>query len=286
MTHIDSHLHYWWLARGDYGWLTPKETALYRDFTPTDVAPALKRADVNGVVLIQAAPSEAETLFLLGVAQCHTPVAAVVGWMDFEAPDIRERLQTLIRAGAGKLRGLRPMVQDIEDSDWLARESLDEAFDALIDNQLTFDALVRPMHLRLLGERLRKHPRLKAVLDHAGKPHIAGRSFDAWARLIAELAGTTSLYCKLSGLLTEARPGADAADLDPYVAHLFKCFGADRIMWGSDWPMLSAAGSYHAWLMMALALVKRHAPGAESAVFRENAARFYALSNNVSQDLR
>jgi L-fuconolactonase len=159
----------------------------------------------------------------------------------------------------------------------LDRSSLDAAFGAILEHDLAFDALVTPSHLPVLERRLRRHPTLRAVLDHAGKPDIAGGAFDSWAHQIERLAGATSIYCKLSGLLTQADPGAGIAELDAFVARIFQCFGADRIMWGSDWPVVTTRAPYREWLDTALALVKRHAPGREQDVFAENAVRFYRL---------
>ncbi len=277
MNALDAHQHYWRLARGDYGWLTPEQGVLYRDFEPRDLAPQLLDCNVTGTILVQAAPTEAETRFLLGLARQHPAVRAVVGWVDFEAPDVRERIRALVREGAGKLKGFRPMVQDIPDSQWLAKPSLDTAFDVLLEHNLTFDALVKPVHLEVLIRRLRQHPGLKTVLDHAGKPNIAAGHFEPWATHVKQLAGTTSSYCKLSGLLTEAAMSAGVADLDAYVAHVFACFGPERVMWGSDWPVLTMRASYREWFAMALELVSRHAPGQEEAVFSANASRFYQL---------
>jgi L-fuconolactonase len=244
---------------------------------PVDLAPLLKEHDVGATVLVQAAPTEAETHFLLGLAREHAFIAGVVGWVDFEAADAAVRIAALATAGAGKLKGLRPMIQDIPDPRWIARPSLDAAFEALVAHELVFDALVRPVHLEALRERLLRHPRLRAVLDHAGKPDIAGAGFDPWARQIERLAQATSVHCKLSGLLTQATPGSGAAELDTFVAHIFTCFGADRVMWGSDWPVVTLRAAYREWLNVALALVRRHAPGREEAVFSGNAIHFYRL---------
>jgi L-fuconolactonase len=278
---IDAHQHYWRLARGDYGWLTPRLGPLYRDFEPEDLADQLTHGDVASTVLVQAAATEAETRYLIGLAKKHPSIAGIVGWVDFEASDVASRIARLVGEAAGVLKGFRPMIQDINDSRWLARESLDPAFDALVVADLTFDALVTPRHLELLRHRLNKHPKLRAVLDHAGKPDIAGgvqgRPFETWALQLEHLARETSICCKISGLLTEAAPGADGGVLDPFVAHIFACFGPERVFWGSDWPVLTLCASYAEWLEMAMTLVCRHEPGAEQAVFENNARQFYRL---------
>jgi L-fuconolactonase len=277
MTRVDAHQHYWTLRRGDYEWLKPREVTLYRDFTPEDLSDQLAECAVTATVLVQAAATEAETRFLFGLAQHHSSIAGIVGWVDFEAKDIADRIGRLVQEGDGKLKGLRPMIQGIGDPLWLERPSLDAAIHAMIEHDLTFDALVTPNQLQVLERRLRRHPTLKAVLDHAGKPDITGGDFERWACDIEQLAGTTSIYCKLSGLLTQANVGAGVAELDAVVDKLFQCFGVDRIMWGSDWPVVTSRAPYRDWLNMALELVRRHAPGHEEAVFATNAIRFYRL---------
>jgi L-fuconolactonase len=281
MSFIDAHQHYWRLERGDYDWLTPKLAALYRDFEPADLAEQLEPCRVASTVLVQAAATEAETRYLIALAKQHASIAGIVGWVDFEAVDGASRIARLVEEGAGVLKGFRPMIQDIADPRWLGRPALDAAFEALVAADLCFDALVMPRHLELLRQRLQRHPTLRAVLDHAGKPDIAGgvgtAAFEAWALQLGLLARETSICCKLSGLLTEAAPGVDADALDPYVAHIFACFGPGRVLWGSDWPVLTLRASYAEWLHMAQVLVRRHAPGAGQAVFADNARRFYRL---------
>jgi L-fuconolactonase len=274
---VDSHLHFWQLSRGDYLWLTPEFSALYRDFDPNDIDATLRTCGVESVVVVQAAATEAETHYLFDLARQHPFIAGVVGWTDFEAEDAPQRIAALCRDAQGLLKGLRPMVQDIPDQRWLLRPELDRTFDALVANDLSFDALVAPVHLPALAERLGRHPRLSAVLDHAGKPDIAGDGFEDWAQQIARLASQTDLLCKLSGLLTEAGRSASAADIEPYVAHLFASFGPGRIMWGSDWPVLTATADYLHWFDMAKALVERLAAGHQEDVFANNARRFYRL---------
>jgi len=277
MIRIDAHQHYWSLERGDYSWLTPSEVGLYRDFTPDDLSPELFECAVHATVLVQAAPTEAESRFLFDLARRNASIAGVVGWTDFEAADVAERIRRLVRDGRGILKGLRPMVQDISDPDWLDRGSLDGAFEAMIANDLVFDALVTPRHLGALERRLRRHPRLRAVIDHAGKPDIADAKVEGWARLLEQLAHGTEVRCKLSGLLTQAKHGAGVAELDAVVGRIFSCFGADRVMWGSDWPVVTLRAGYREWLGMSLELVRRYAPEGEDAVFGANAVRFYQL---------
>lgn len=270
MTHrrIDAHQHYWRVARGDYGWLTPASGLLYRDYMPPDLAPLLAAHAIGETILVQAAPSVAETNFLLEIARDTPSVAGVVGWVDFADGDAPATIASL--AQDRLLVGLRPMVQDIADDDWLLDPRLDAAFAALAAHGLVFDALVLPRHLRQLLVRARRHPNVTFVIDHAAKPFIRAGTLDPWRRELAELALLPNTTCKLSGLATEAAENWTVADLAPYAAHVLASFGAERTLWGSDWPVVEKAGGYARWFDTAQTLAGMH-PG----VFGDNAARLY-----------
>ncbi len=274
---IDAHLHCWQLRRGDYGWLEQAPAALQRDFLPADFRDVRLRAGIDACILVQAAPTEAETRFLFELARADAGIAGVVGWVDFEADDVSARIAALVRDGEGLLVGLRPMAQDIADPQWLAKRSLDAAFEALQQHDLAFDALVLPAQLPALAERLARQPSLRAVLDHAGKPDIGGGSFRDWATQIDRLAEHTTLCCKFSGLLTQlGAPMPDDA-MDDHVGHLFSRFDATRLLWGSDWPVVTLRCDYAHWLALAKAQVRMLAPGSEDQIFGCNARRFYRL---------
>lgn len=273
---IDAHQHYWQPARGDYGWLTPALGALCRDYAPADLAPALARHNIDGTVLVQAAPTLAETEFLLGVAHACPSVLGVVGWVDFEAADAAQHIERLAKNPL--LKSLRPMVQDIADRDWLARPSLDAAFDAVIACGLLFDALVKPQHLGALRRRLSRHPRLSVVIDHGAKPDIAAGAFEGWAADMEKIATESNACCKLSGLVTEAAPGWTVDTLRPYVTHLLACFGPERLMFGSDWPVLTLNGDYDGWISAVDSLTSGLTEPQKAALFGGTAARFYSLS--------
>jgi len=262
---IDAHQHYWRLDRGDYGWLTPQLGAIYRDFGPADLAPALARHAIARTILVQAAPTLAETDYLLGLAAENSGIAGVVGWCDFAAAS---RIETLAKNPL--LVGLRPMVQDIADDDWLLRPDLAPAFEAMAAHSLVFDALVLPRHLPRLLALADRHPALAIVVDHAAKPHLRLRQLDPWRADMAALAARPNVACKFSGLATEFGPGWTPADLAPVAAHLLATFGRTRLLWGSDWPVLERAGSYDAWFAAAQALV-----GDDAAIFGANARRTY-----------
>lgn len=272
---IDAHQHFWSIERGDYGWLTPELDAIYQDFLPADLTPLLRAADVEGTVLVQAAPTAGETDFMLGLADAAPFIKGVVGWVDFEAPDAADRIAELARRPA--LVGLRPMIQDIPDPNWMLRDALTPAFEALQANDLTFDALTLPPHLGVLRRLLDRHPGMRVVIDHASKPAMREGALEGWAEDMAALARDTDAFCKLSGLVTEARADWTTSDLRPVVHHLLQTFGAERLIWGSDWPVCLLASSYERWVETTEDLVIGLSPTQRDAVLGGNAARAYKL---------
>ena len=273
---IDAHQHYWTIQRDDYGWLKPALKPLYRDYQPADLAPLLADGAIVRTVLVQAAPTVAETRYILELADRNDSVAGVVGWIDMSSGSAAHDLAAL--AENPRLVGIRPMIHNIEDPAWIVRPELAEATEAVIERGLCFDALVRPVHLPYLLEFLQRHPDLKTVIDHGAKPDIADGRWQPWADSMSEIAEKTRAYCKLSGLLTEAAPTQGYDELEPYMAHLLSVFGPKRLMWGSDWPVLNLAGNYRDWLSMAERFLLRLGPQEQAQVLGGNAARFYGLA--------
>jgi L-fuconolactonase len=274
---IDAHQHFWNPRRGDYGWLGPEQGALFRNFGPQDLRPLLDAAGIQGTVLVQAAPTVAETEYMLGIADATDFVLGVVGWFDFENPASLVDFERLARHP--RLKGFRPMIQDIADPAWMLGPGLDWAFKALIAHDLAFDALVRPQHLDSLLRLLARYPDLRAVIDHGAKPHIRDGSFDAWSIAMARIAAQTGALCKLSGLVTEADHRTwNAGDLRPYVEHLLATFGPERLIFGSDWPVCTLAADYGRWVDTAQELTEGCSAGERMAIFGGNAAAFYRLA--------
>lgn len=272
---VDSHQHFWRLARGDYGWMTPDLGAIYRDFEPADLKPLLEAGAINATVVVQAADTVAETEFLLSLADEHDLIAGVVGWIDMEAGDAVATLERLRQNP--KFKGIRPMIQEIADDDWVLQPALDPVFDALAEMELCFDALVLPRHLPKLLKRLEEHPALACVIDHCAKPQLATGEIAEWKADIAAVANNTSALCKLSGLLTEAGDDASLEKIRPAAEHVLEVFGPSRLMFGSDWPVLNLAGDYAGWVEMVGNLLKSFpAPDCE-AIWGGNAIRFYGL---------
>ena len=275
---IDAHQHFWTLKRTDYGWLTSDLGLLYRDFQPADMAPLLADGGIARTILVQAAPTVDETRYLLRLADHNDTIAAVVGWIDMASGSAATDLAKL--AEHSKFVGIRPMLQDLADPAWIMRPELAPATEAILRNGLRLDALVRPNHLPNLLQFLRRHPDLQTVIDHGAKPNIAEGQWQPWADLITEIAETTRASCKLSGLVTEAAPGQGYEDIEPYMQHLLSTFGPERLMWGSDWPVLNLAGSYRDWLFMAERFLQRLRKAERTRVLGDSAANFYGLEES------
>ena len=272
---VDAHFHCWQLARGDYGWLTPALAPIYRDVAIADWRAKALACGVQGGVLVQAAPTEAETEFLLAQAEAEPAVLGVVGWADLLAADAPSRIARL--TARPKLKALRPMLHDLPDAQWILQAALEPALRAMVDHGLAFDALVRPAHLEALRQLCGRHPDLRVVIDHAAKPDIAAGDWQPWADDLASIADETQAVCKLSGLLTEAgtTPAPNAAR--PWARHVLSAFGAERVMWGSDWPVLELASTYRAWWTETEAALAGLSAEHRAAVLGGTAACVYRL---------
>lgn len=273
---IDAHQHFWQVARGDYAWLTPELTTLYRDYLPEDYQDFIKRFKLDGTIVVQAADTLAETEYLLKLANEHEWILGVVGWVDMLSPHVVQDLEYLNQHP--KFLGIRPMLQDIPDPQWMLKPELDHAYQALIDLDLRFDALVKSPHLPHLLTLLKRYPELKCVIDHGAKPQIHSQQWQAWAKPITQLAHETTAYCKLSGLITEAGQHWTTEQLQPYVNHLIEHFGTERLMFGSDWPVVRLAGEYEQWWQSLSTLIKSLSLDKQENILGLNAARFYGLN--------
>jgi len=278
---IDAHHHLWKVARGDYFWMDPLAdpgvAPIARDFLLEDYR-ALARANaITGSILVQAAQTTAETAWLL--EQAHASEGLILGvlrWIDIESEDARAALQAASRDTL--LRGIRPMLQDIAPDDWVLRPVLAPAFEALIELDLAFDVLIRPPQVESAFTLLTRYPQLRAVIDHGAKPQIAQAQWQPWADCMRRVGRETRAYCKLSGLVTEARPDWKIDDLRRYTDHLIDCFGPERLMWGSDWPVALLASDYARWLETAQSLISGLSVAEREEVMGGSAIRFYKLA--------
>jgi L-fuconolactonase len=271
---IDSHQHFWSVTSGRAMWPTREEGVIYRDYGPHDLQPHLQHNGISGTVLVQSDPSEPHTLELLALAREHEFVLGVVGWVDFDAGDAPARILQL--AVDPMLVGLRPMIQNIADAQWMLQPHLAPSIETMVAHDLTFDALVKPQHLSALLEFCGRYPQLRIVIDHGAKPRIRDRDFADWARDMRLLANQANTWCKISGLVTEADL-ADPDVLKPYLEHLLQCFGPQRLLWGSDWPVCEAVCDYDAWYRMAHTLLNELSTAERDAIFGNVAREVYRL---------
>jgi L-fuconolactonase len=279
---IDAHHHLWKLSRADYGWIggncNPAVAPIERDYLAGDYYALAAANGVTGSVVVQAAQTVAETHWLLQQARNSGGlITGVVGWIDMEADDAPDVLHHL--AQDRLLRGIRPMLQEIADVEWILQPHIVPALRAVMQLDLSFDLLVRPAHLGSALALLTRHPGLRAIVDHGGKPQIASGAgaWQPWADDMRRIARETSAYCKISGLVTEASKGWTAADLQPYIAHLIECFGTERLVWGSDWPVMLLNGDYHGWLNATKQIIAAQAASDQLAIMHNNAIDFYRL---------
>jgi len=275
---IDAHQHYWKIERGDYDWMrAPAVRPIRRDFLPQDLAPELDKHGIERTVVVQAAATLAETDFLLGLAREHPSVAGVVGWLDVEAPDFGA---TLARYARDPLfLGIRPMLQDLPDDEFLLRPRVLDNLRELAHVGRTLDLLVLPRHLPIVVRALELIPDLRAVVDHCAKPDLRSASLDDWRDGIARVASFSNVACKLSGLVTEAPPGAGAVVFAPAVEHVRSVFGPERLLFGSDWPVCTLSASYDRVVEILGEILGASLDGAfERKLFGENAERFYGIA--------
>ncbi|GLW10897.1 amidohydrolase [Microtetraspora sp. NBRC 13810] len=280
VTRVDAHHHVWDLSVRDQPWITGEEmAAIRRDFTLDDLAPHARRAGVSRTVLVQTVADPKETPEFLALAAGSSLVAGVVGWVDLTAPDVPGALAAL-RAGTGGelLAGIRHGVQGEPDLAWLCRPDVRRGLAAVADAGLVYDLLTLPHQLPAAIETVRALPGLTFVLDHLSKPPIASGELEPWASGVRELAQSPNVYCKLSGMVTEARiPGWTVEDLRPYADVVLEAFGPERVMFGSDWPVCLLAASYAEVTDAAERLTAGLSEPERASVFGGAAVRAYRL---------
>ncbi|MET1180615.1 amidohydrolase family protein [Peribacillus simplex] len=281
---IDAHQHFWRIDRGDYSWLTNDMGVLYRDYLPDDLSPLIHKNDISGTVLVQAAPTYEETIFLLSLYDRHDWIYGVVGWLDLSAPSFPEQLDSLMKRPG--IVGLRPMLQDLEDSAWILQEQVVENLKQLIRYDLPLDLLINHKHISSVLTLMKTLPDLKAVIDHMAKPNISAGELNKWQEEMNALSQFPNIWCKLSGLLTQADPAMwKVDDFTPYIQHIVRAFGPDRLLFGSDWPVCLSAGSYEE----AVAVIKGNLPetltlAEVDGIFSGNAKAFYKLKERGEEN--
>lgn len=276
---IDAHQHYWKLERGDYGWLTPEAGILYRDFGPTHLAPELQMHRIDATIVVQAAPTVAETEYMLALCEHEPTLAGAVGWIDPEADDFET---TLVRLKESPyFLGIRPMLQDMADDAYIVRPKVIESLRQLVKHDVALDLLVRPRQLPYAVRMLELVPGLRVIVDHIAKPDIAGQATEPWLEHMKAVAAYPNVYCKLSGMVTEAdHSNWQTEDMVPYVRLVCDMFGPERVVFGSDWPVCLLAASYDRVVeLLEAALPPDWTAKQLEGVFGGNAAAFYGIGD-------
>jgi len=275
---IDAHHHFWDPSRGDYSWMPQDNKILNRKYDLEDLAKDSRSIDLYKTVLVQAAATNAETEYMLNIAENSDLVSGVVGWVNFEDPNQLKQLKTF--AKNPKFVGVRPMIQDIPDENWVLNKDFDIFFKTIIDLDLSFDALGFPIHLDNFYIIASKYPSLRFVIDHLMKPKICNndqKEFDHWKNGMSKFSNLDNVYCKFSGMVTEACKNWTEDDLKLYTNEIFQIFTDKKILWGSDWPVCNLRTDYIGWFNTAQNLTNNLSLDQKQNIFYENAIKFYKL---------
>ena len=274
---VDSHHHFWEIDRFDYSWM-PEGSPLATDYGPRDLEPLIKDAGVDYTVIVQAVSSPEEAKWLLEMAEQYDFIAGVVGWVDLTDPDVGYTLDELQRSKYFK--GVRHIWEGEDDPGWIVNSGAIVGLKELVRRNLTFDFLAKPANLPFIPQVMDQIPDLRAVVDHIAKPLIADRVVEPWLSDMRKVASINGIHCKVSGMVTEAdQQNWTVDDLQPYVHHVLGMFGADRLMFGTDWPVCTLAAEYKSVADAAREILKSLSPAAKSDVFGGTATRFYSLDS-------
>jgi L-fuconolactonase len=273
---IDAHQHFWRYNADEFGWIDDSMAPLRRDFRPDDLRPELEGSGFGGSVAVQARQSLEETRWLLELAASSPLILGVVGWVDLRSPDVRSQLQAF--AGNPKLVGVRHVVQSESDDRFLLQPEFRRGIAALEEFGLAYDILIYPRHLSVAAEFVQLFPYHRFVLDHLAKPSIKDGTIQPWESGMRELARFPNVFCKLSGMVTEADWRTWKAEhMTPYLDIALECFGPERLMIGSDWPVCTVAASYAHTMNVVLTYFEKHPAAVQDAVLGGNAQRLWKL---------
>jgi L-fuconolactonase len=274
---VDTHVHFWDLDRFDYFWLKPEYGILYRTYLPEQIRSEMDKAGVERGVFVQANHLLEENDWVLSLAETHDWIAGMVGWVDLTDRNVDDLLEKYARNP--RFKGVRHLIHEEQDDRWLLRKEVQPGLAALADRNLTYDIVALPRHLPYLPEVVERHPRLNFVIDHMAKPPIASGKLDVWARDLEAVAAFSNVYCKVSGLITEATPGAWTPDeLKPAIQVGIDLFGFDRLMYGGDWPVSLLASSYQEVVDATRGVLSGVGERDLNKFWSGNATRFYRLN--------
>jgi len=277
MTTIDAHHHFWRYNPAEYDWIDASMSRLQRDFLPYDLRAEAAAAGIGGVVSVQARQTIGETAWLLDLARDDDLIKGVVGWVPLISPTVRDNLARF--AAEPKFRGVRHVLQGEADDSYMLGADFNAGVRALAEFGLVYDILILERQLAPAIELVDRHPAQIFVLDHVAKPRIKDGIFEPWNRQIRELAKRPNVFCKLSGMVTEADWTAWREEqLRPYFDTVWDAFGAQRLMFGSDWPVCLVAASYGQWADVTRRILEAASESERSRFFGETAAAAYQLA--------
>jgi L-fuconolactonase len=277
---LDSHQHFWRYNPTDYVWMTDVMDVLRRDYLPEQLAAELNTTGFAGTIAVQARQMVEETEWLLELAARHDLIRGVVGWVDFASEQLDEQLARF--SAYPQLKGVRELIHDMPNVRYAVSDAHIAAIGKLAQYGLTYDLLLKPPHLRPAIELVRQFPDQPFVVDHIAKPDIASRSLSPWQEDLRELAKAQNVFCKLSGMVTEARWGDwQAEDFRPYLDVVLEAFGPERLMIGSDWPVCLLSGVYADVMAIVIDYCDALSPSEQDAILGETAVRFYGVNNAV-----
>lgn len=278
MSRIDSHQHFWRYDEQAYGWMSDRHGAIRKDFMPDDLQPLLRRNGFDGSIAVQARQTLQETEWLLELADLNPEIKGVVGWVDLRASDVDRQLERY--AAHPRFVGVRHVLHDEPDDAFMSGADFRRGIAALERFRLTYDLLLYPKHLKQAAMLAKAFPNQPFVVDHLAKPAIASGGLSPWREQLAELAAYPNVYCKASGMVTEAEWGQwEEADFAPYLDVVFSCFGTDRVMIGSDWPVCTLSGTYDRTMNIVASYAERFSPEDQALILGGNCARFYGIGN-------
>jgi len=273
---IDAHHHLWQYDPTEYGWIDKSMGVLRRDFLPADLHQEIEAAGVDGVVTVQARQTLEETRWLLNLAEQYAFIKGVVGWVPLADPDVHEQLESLARLPV--LKGVRHVVQDEPDENFILGEAFNVGIDALAKHGLVYDILIYEWHLPQAMQFVDRHPQQVFVVDHLAKPQVKSGTVEPWRERIGQLAERENVYCKVSGLTTEAdRQTWNDEQLSIYLDTVLEAFGARRLMFGSDWPVCLLATTYGRWHDLVQRHFKSLSAEEQSRIFGHTAIEVYKL---------
>jgi len=279
---IDAHQHFWVYDQSEYAWIDDSMASLRRDFLPNDLKIELGRKGFQGSVAVQARQTLEETRWLLELATDASFILGVVGWVDLRSSNVRSQLEAF--AGNPKLVGIRYIVQSEPNDRFLLQPEFLRGISLLEEFDLAYDLLIYPKHLPVAAEFVRRFPRQRFVLDHLAKPPIKSGSLRPWERGMRELGTLPNVFCKLSGLVTEADwQNWKPEHIVPYMDVAFETFGPRRLMIGSDWPVCTLAASYTRAIDLVESYLSQHATEVQDAALGENAQQFWKLGTRQKQ---